>query len=52
MTYRRGLNRFAVFTAASTFLLIVAGGLVTSTVLTLLVLPVLYARFERRRVEF
>jgi cytochrome c oxidase assembly protein subunit 15 len=31
VTYRRGLNRFAVFTAASTFLLIVAGGLVTST---------------------
>jgi cytochrome c oxidase assembly protein subunit 15 len=27
----RGLNRFAVFTAAATFFLIVAGGLVTST---------------------
>jgi cobalt-zinc-cadmium resistance protein CzcA len=31
---------------------VVVGGLVTSTVLTLLVLPVLYGRFERRRVEF
>ena len=31
---------------------VVVGGLVTSTLLTLLVLPVLYARFERRRVEF
>lgn len=31
MIYRRGLNRFALFTAVSTFLLIVAGGLVTST---------------------
>ncbi len=31
---------------------VVVGGLVTSTLLTLLVLPVLYGRFERRRVEF
>jgi cytochrome c oxidase assembly protein subunit 15 len=31
MTVRRGLNRFAVFTAAATFFLIIAGGLVTST---------------------
>ncbi len=31
MIYRRGLHRFAVFTALSTFVLIVAGGLVTST---------------------
>jgi len=31
LSYRRGLHRFAVFTAASTFLLIFAGGLVTST---------------------
>lgn len=31
MIVRKGLNRFAVFTAASTFVLIVAGGLVTST---------------------
>ncbi len=31
MTYRRGLHRFALFTALSTFLLIVAGALVTST---------------------
>ena len=31
---------------------VVVGGLVTSTALTLLVLPVLYGVFERRRVEF
>ena len=31
---------------------VVVGGLVTSTFLTLLVLPVLYGRFERRRVDF
>ena len=31
---------------------VVVGGLVTSTLLTLLVLPVLYGRFEGRRVEF
>jgi cobalt-zinc-cadmium resistance protein CzcA len=31
---------------------VVVGGLMTSTLLTLLVLPVLYGRFERRRVEF
>ena len=31
---------------------VVVGGLVTSTLLTLLVLPVLYGHFERRRVEF
>ncbi|MGH7547493.1 MAG: efflux RND transporter permease subunit, partial [Gemmatimonadales bacterium] len=31
---------------------VVVGGLVTSTLLTLFVLPVLYGRFERRRVEF
>ncbi len=31
MTYRPGLHRFALFTAVSTFFLIVAGGLVTST---------------------
>jgi len=31
---------------------VVVGGLVTSTLLTLLVLPVLYGRFERRRVDF
>lgn len=31
---------------------VVVGGLVTSTLLTLLVLPVLYGVFERRRVEF
>ncbi len=31
---------------------VVVGGLVTSTLLTLLVLPVLYGRFERQRVEF
>jgi len=30
----------------------VVGGLVTSTLLTMLVLPALYCRFERRRVEF
>ncbi len=31
---------------------VVVGGLVTSTILTLFVLPVLYGQFERRRVEF
>lgn len=31
MTYRPALHRFALFTAVSTFFLIVAGGLVTST---------------------
>ncbi len=31
---------------------VVVGGLVTSTLLTLLVLPVLYGVFERRRVDF
>ena len=31
---------------------VVVGGLVTSTALTLLVLPALYGAFERRRVEF
>jgi cobalt-zinc-cadmium resistance protein CzcA len=31
---------------------VVVGGLVTSTLLTLLVLPVLYGRFERPRLEF
>jgi cobalt-zinc-cadmium resistance protein CzcA len=31
---------------------VVVGGLVSSTLLTLLVLPVLYGRFERRRVEY
>jgi len=31
---------------------VVVGGLVTSTLLTLLVLPALYGVFERRRVEF
>jgi len=31
VTYHRGLHRFAVLTAAGTFLLIIAGGLVTST---------------------
>jgi cobalt-zinc-cadmium resistance protein CzcA len=31
---------------------VVVGGLVSSTLLTLLVLPVLYGRFERRKVEF
>lgn len=31
---------------------VVVGGLVTSTLLTLLVLPVLYGRFERERVEY
>ncbi len=31
MKYRPGLHRFALFTAVSTFFLIVAGGLVTST---------------------
>jgi cobalt-zinc-cadmium resistance protein CzcA len=30
---------------------VVVGGLVTSTVLTLLVLPVLYGALERRRTE-
>ncbi|MGH7560008.1 MAG: efflux RND transporter permease subunit, partial [Gemmatimonadales bacterium] len=30
---------------------VVVGGLVTSTILTLLVLPVLYGAFERPRVE-
>ena len=31
---------------------VVVGGLISSTLLTLLVLPVLYGRFEGRRVEF
>ncbi len=31
---------------------VVVGGLITSTALTLLVLPVLYGVFERGRVEF
>ncbi len=31
---------------------VVVGGLVSSTLLTLLVLPVLYGRFERRQVEY
>ncbi len=30
---------------------VVIGGLITSTALTLLVLPALYARFERERAE-
>jgi cobalt-zinc-cadmium resistance protein CzcA len=31
---------------------VVIGGLITSTLLTLLILPMLYAWFERERVEF
>jgi cytochrome c oxidase assembly protein subunit 15 len=31
VTYRRGLHRFSLFTAISTFFLVIAGGLVTST---------------------
>jgi cobalt-zinc-cadmium resistance protein CzcA len=31
---------------------VVIGGLITSTILTLLILPALYGRFERERVEF
>ena len=39
----RGLHRFAVLVATSTLVLIFIGGLVTSTLLTLVLLPSLYA---------